>query len=61
MIICGANDHLVDPEDCRAWAAAANAKVNVMKGANHFFWGKYEDLAEAVKGFLDEAVGRGKG
>lgn len=60
LIICGANDHLVDPGDCNAWAEAANARVEVMKGANHFFWGKYEDLAEAVKGFLDEAVG-GKG
>ena len=57
LIICGANDHLVAPDDCRSWGEAAGAEVDVMKGANHFFWGKYDDLAERVAAWLDGAAG----
>jgi uncharacterized protein len=61
LLICGANDHLVDPADCTAWAEAVDAaEVEVMKGANHFYWGKYDDLAERVVGFLTDAIGRRK-
>jgi uncharacterized protein len=57
LLLCGANDHLVDRDDCVAWASAVEgADVNVMAGANHFFWGKYEDLAADVGRFLATAV-----
>ena len=57
LLVCGANDHLVDPSDCEAWASrVARAEVVVVAGANHFFWGKYDDLAKRVGGFLARAV-----
>jgi alpha/beta superfamily hydrolase len=58
LLICGANDHLVDPDDCRTWAAEVQgSEVDVVAGANHFFWGKYEALAKRVAGFLARAIG----
>jgi alpha/beta superfamily hydrolase len=52
LLICAANDHLVARDDCAGWADAVGAKAEVMAGANHFFWGKYDDLADAVGAFL---------
>ncbi|HEY7875281.1 MAG TPA: alpha/beta fold hydrolase [Actinomycetota bacterium] len=57
LLICGANDHLVGHDDCTTWASeVAGAEVAVMAGANHFFWGKYDDLAQRVRTFLAAAV-----
>jgi alpha/beta superfamily hydrolase len=57
LLVCGANDHLVDPDDCESWAAdAGGPEVDVVAGANHFFWGKYEALAKRVTEFLGDAV-----
>lgn len=56
LVVCGANDELVDPEAARAWTSATGGRYLEMKGANHFFWGKYEALAEAVGDFLEEVV-----
>jgi alpha/beta superfamily hydrolase len=58
LLICGANDHLVEPGDCESWAAeVAGSSVDVVAGANHFFWGKYDALAKRVVEFLGGAVG----
>jgi alpha/beta superfamily hydrolase len=58
LLLCGANDHLVAPDDCRSWASAVpGSEVDVVAGANHFFWGKYEALAKRVAEFLSTAVG----
>ncbi len=54
--IVGINDDLVDPDACQAWAAEAGATCLVMKGANHFFWGKYDDLSEEVARRLSSAA-----
>lgn len=56
LIVCGANDDLVDPADCRAWASATGARYEEMQGANHFFWAKYDSLTQVVGEFLDDAV-----
>jgi alpha/beta superfamily hydrolase len=56
LLICGANDHLVDSSDCRSWSDEAGAEVDVMKGANHFFWGKYDDLVERAASWLDDKI-----
>jgi uncharacterized protein len=53
LVICGANDDQVAPAECRAWAAEAGAIYEEVRGANHFFWGKYEQLATKVADFLD--------
>lgn len=56
LIVCGANDDLVAPADCRAWASSVGARYEEMKGANHFFWAKYDPLTQVVGDFLEEAV-----
>jgi alpha/beta superfamily hydrolase len=58
LLICGANDHLVDPDDCTSWAAGVHgSEVDVVAGANHFFWGQYDALAKRVGEFLAGAIG----
>ena len=56
LIVVGANDDLVEPQDARDWASAVGGKVMVLNGCNHFFWAKYDTLAEVVANFLDEAL-----
>ena len=59
LVICGANDELVAPDACREWADKANARYLEVKGANHFFWARYEVLTEAIVDFLEEVRGKG--
>lgn len=54
LVISGANDKHTDPEPQREWAEENNARYVTLKGANHFFWGKYDDLAAAITSFLDD-------
>jgi alpha/beta superfamily hydrolase len=56
LVLCAANDDLVEVEDCRSWAETAKTELHVIAGANHFFWAKYEQLAAAVVEFLDAEV-----
>lgn len=57
LVICGVNDEQVSVDDCRAWAEmVAGTEFIEMRGANHFFWGKYEDLAATVSDFLDDVI-----
>jgi alpha/beta superfamily hydrolase len=57
LLVCGANDDKVAPEACRKWAEAAGATYVEVKGANHFFWARYETLTKIVVDFLEEAIG----
>lgn len=59
LLVLGANDDQVSPADCRAWAAEAGASYEEMRGANHFFWAKYEALARTVADFLDRSLQTG--
>lgn len=56
LVLCAVNDELVDVEDGRKWAETAQTEFHAMPGANHFFWAKYDKLAEAVAEFLDAEV-----
>jgi alpha/beta superfamily hydrolase len=57
LIVCAANDHLVDLDDAKAWSARVpTSSIEVLAGANHFFWGKYDNLAATAADFLDERV-----
>jgi uncharacterized protein len=56
LILCGVNDHLVDVEDARKWAEVAKVEFVALKGANHFFWNKYDKLVAAVMHFLEAEV-----
>lgn len=58
LFITGVNDDLVLPADSKAWAEAAGATYLEMRGANHFFWGKYDDLSDQVKDFLQTQLAR---
>ena len=57
LFVCGVNDDVVAVDDCRAWAeAVSRCDLLEVQGANHFFWAKYDDLGDAVVGWLDEVV-----
>ena len=57
LFICGANDEQVSPDACRAWIEQVpRAQYIEVRGANHFFWGKYDDLAELVSRWLEDNV-----
>ena len=56
LIVVGANDQNVSPDACRDWANGAGARFEVMPGANHFFWAKYDDLAKTVCEFFIEVL-----
>jgi alpha/beta superfamily hydrolase len=56
LIVVGANDENVSPGACRDWAEGSGARFELMPGANHFFWAKYDDLAKMVTGFLSEVL-----
>lgn len=56
LIVCGANDELIDPRAARGWTAAVGGRFVEMPGANHFFWAKYDALARTVGDFLDETI-----
>ena len=56
LLVVGANDEQISPAACRSWAQETGASYEEMKGANHFFWAKYEPLARRVADFLDAAV-----
>lgn len=57
-LIVGINDDLVDPDDCEQWALEAGATCEVMKGANHFFWAKYDKLVTHVETLLEKELER---
>ena len=56
LIVCGANDDQVSPDECARWAKAAGADFELMAGANHFFWAKYDQLVELVGDWLDARI-----
>jgi uncharacterized protein len=56
LVLCAANDELVDLEDCRGWAEVAQTEFYAMPGANHFFWAKYDKLTDTIIEFLNAEV-----
>lgn len=56
LVISGANDKHTDPEQQRAWAGRNDTRYVALRGANHFFWGKYDDLAAVITPFLREVA-----
>jgi alpha/beta superfamily hydrolase len=61
LVVCGANDEQVSPAACRTWAETAGARFLEVKGANHFFWARYDSLSEIVVDFFDEVFGKENG
>ena len=56
LVIVGSNDDLVSPSRARTWADDVGADAVIMEGANHFFWGKYEGLSQAVSSWLADRL-----
>jgi alpha/beta superfamily hydrolase len=56
LIVCGNNDEVVSPRECRSWAEAAGAIYVELPAANHLFWAKYEVLVNTVVDWLEENV-----
>jgi len=54
LVACGTDDPFCHPNAAHAWAASlsADAEVQVFEGADHFFTGKRELIADAVAGFI---------
>jgi alpha/beta superfamily hydrolase len=57
LFVCGANDAVVSPEDCKQWIEAVPAgRYLEVAGANHFFWGQYERLSRLIGDWLSEQI-----
>lgn len=57
LFVCGANDDVISPAECRRYAEALDgATYKEIPAANHFFWAKYDDLSEVVVGWLKGVV-----
>lgn len=56
LVVVGANDDLVDPERARGWASEHGAEFHEMKGANHFFWARYDDLTSLIASWLQDRL-----
>jgi alpha/beta superfamily hydrolase len=59
LVVCGSNDKQVTTAEVKEWAERVGARYVEVAGANHFFWGKYDQLAGIVAGWLDEVVQAG--
>ena len=56
LVLAAVNDELVDVNDARKWAEVAGTEFHALKGANHFFWAKYDKLGAVIVGFLEAEV-----
>lgn len=56
LVVVGANDDLASPARAREWAEGHGATFEELKGANHFFWAKYDDLTALISGWLGERL-----
>jgi uncharacterized protein len=62
LVVVGANDEQVNAEVVGAWAGELDeATLEVVPGANHFFWARYERLSGVVGDFLDGCLRGGDG
>ena len=57
LFVLAARDEVVDPEDSRAWIRPVEAATVVeIRGANHFFWNRYDELTQVVAGWLEDRL-----
>lgn len=54
LLVVGVNDELVEPSRVQEWAIEHGAEFHEMKGANHFFWAKYDDLTSLIASWLED-------
>jgi len=56
LVVIGANDEQVSPARAREWTTEHAGDFEEMKGANHFFWAKYEQLTAVGVDWLEARV-----
>ncbi|MGH2807577.1 MAG: alpha/beta hydrolase [Actinomycetota bacterium] len=56
LVVVGANDELISPARVAEWCDSVGATYVEVRGANHFFWGKYNDLATLITDWLNERL-----
>ncbi|MGH2817188.1 MAG: alpha/beta hydrolase [Actinomycetota bacterium] len=62
LVVVGANDEEVNAEAVRAWAGELDKAIfELVPGANHFFWARYELVSNMVGDFLDGRLDGGDG
>jgi alpha/beta superfamily hydrolase len=53
LFVCAGHDEVTPPEPCRRWIRNVEyADLLEIPAANHFFWGRYEQLASRVNEWL---------
>jgi hypothetical protein len=57
LLVAGDEDEYVDQDDLSELAQALGADMVFVSGADHFWWGHEEALAETVDGFLRRHLG----
>jgi alpha/beta superfamily hydrolase len=60
LIVLGDRDDIIDIESCREWAEGTHVDLRSLRGTNHFFWAKYDALAETVTDWLDDSLVSGE-
>ena len=58
LFVCGSNDEVTPVDATRRWLEPVqHAELIEMRAANHFFWGRYEQLGSTVVGWLEQRAG----
>ena len=59
LLICGTEDHLVSAQDLRREAAGMipSGKVEMVQGADHFWWGYEQEAARSLVAFFSAVFG----
>lgn len=52
LLLVGSRDQFTDPDQLRAYAAAAGAELQVLPGSDHFFFARERRVGEAVAAHL---------
>ena len=57
LVVVGANDDQVSPARCGEWSETQpRATFHEIRGANHFFWAKYEQISTIVADWLESLL-----
>ena len=57
LFVCGSNDDVTPIEPARRWIAEVeHGELVELAAANHFFWGRYEELSATVSDWLERRL-----
>ena len=58
LVLCGDRDDFCSPEKLRIMAEQAGCRLEIIRGADHFFLGHEREIAGALEKFVSERVPR---